>query len=113
MASPEENRDFIKVSDLRVLFNAILDNIEGELKIKEVPLREDYYYYVSPEHKYKMNSDPESYSIGQLRDDWGFLKSVVESKETATPLNFMHLAPILEYLATQVDWYRLNGQSEA
>lgn len=95
----------IGVNDLRIIMNCIIDNIEKQLKINDIELKKDYYYTITEEEKYDMKTNPSSYNIGQLYEDWKFLKSLCQDTESATPLNFIHLAPVIDYLATQVDWY--------
>lgn len=108
MDSLEKKEDLIKISDLRFIFNSILDSIEGQLKIEGVTLKKDYYYSIVDDEKYDMKHDPVNYNIGQLLEDWKFLISIQKDGSLATPLNFIHMAPIIDYLATQVDWYGVH-----
>lgn len=95
----------IKISELRSIINAVFDKIENQFEVEEILLEEDYYLYVSNEQKYKISNDFGEYFIGSLYDDWDFLSSILGADDLATPLNFMHIAPILDYLATEFDWY--------
>ena len=102
MKTPETT---INMARLRLVVNAIFDYIEHDLQITEIPLEKDYYWRLDDEDKYNMREAPKEHLVGQLVDDWEFLQSTADDPSMATPLSFMHLAPLLDYLATQVNWY--------
>ena len=108
MDYPKMENKVIKISELREIFDAIfdnIDNIENQLGISSIQLNKDFYYCISNNFRYEMSSDPIGYGIGQLFDDYEFLKEISTDMTLATPLNLMHLAPLLDYMATEVDWY--------
>lgn len=99
------NKHELVISELREVSNTIFDHIEKTLSIASIPLTEDLYYEVQGDQKYNISTHPPEYSIGQLSDDLKFLKAIASDKSRATPLSLMHLAPILEYMATKINWY--------
>ena len=105
MDSPNRKDGLIVISDLRLIFNAIFDSIENDLGFKDVTLNKDYYYSIPDADRYNMQCDPVDYNVGQLFEDWDFLKIILKDGSMATPMNLIHLAPLIDYLATQVDWY--------
>lgn len=101
----------IKTEDLKIIFNNLIEYIENDLDIKELPLDVDYYYDVDYDEKYNILSKPKEFSVGQLYDDWEFIKPVLQDKGLATPSMLMHLAKILEYFSTQHDWFGVPKDS--
>ena len=49
--------------------------------------------------------DPKDFGMGQLYDDIDFLRNILDDSSHAVPPMMIHLAPILQYLSTQVNWY--------
>ena len=92
----------IDVAELRTVINRILDHIEYDLGKREVILKQDAYWDVPDDVRYNFTSDPSGYAVGQLSDDWDFLKSILKDKDQAVSLMLIHVAPILLCLGEEV-----------
>ncbi|MDO4694913.1 MAG: hypothetical protein Q4A62_09935 [Eikenella sp.] len=94
-------QDKIKIDELRFITNKIFDSFELA-GCFEFSLDEDFYWDVYENERYDFTKTPEGYSVGQLFDDIYFLRKILESEETACPIMFLHLFPILRYMALRV-----------
>lgn len=92
----------IKVSDLRLVIDRILDHIERDLGRSTVTLRQDSYWDVADEERYDFTKTPKSFEHGQLHDDWQFLASILKDKDQAVSLMLIHVAPLLRCLGEEV-----------
>jgi hypothetical protein len=92
----------IKVSELRIVINRILDHIEHDLGRASVKLDQDSYWDVANAERYDFTKSPESFEHGQLQDDWDFLSSILKDKDQAVALMLFHVAPLLRYIGEEV-----------
>ena len=92
----------IKLSELRLVVNRILDHIEHDLGHVSLTLDQDDYWDVSDGDRYDLTKSPESYVVGQLHDDWEFLSSILKDKDQAVSLMLIHAAPLLRRVGEQV-----------
>jgi hypothetical protein len=101
-----EQKNEIVIDDLRRVINEVLDFIELDLQKKSVPLTKGLYWTVPTDEQYDMTKEPAMLNCGDLRDDLEFLKSNLDDKECALPLQFLHVAPILRFLALHLDNFK-------
>ncbi len=99
----------IDIVELRRISDLIFEHILNTLEIKSVELTEDMYWAISSNDLYDIEKDPKDFGIGQLFDDLEFLSHILDDESQAVPAMMMHLAPIFQYLATQVNWYETEG----
>lgn len=100
----------IKVSDHRAVINNIFDHMEQDLKIPSFELEHDFYHdFFTGMEIYNPYVKPES-GLGQLYDDWEFLQPLLKDKESSLPLMFIHVAPLLRYIAQSVRSYPLRTE---
>jgi hypothetical protein len=92
----------IKVADLRVIIDRILDHIERDLGHTTVKLDQDNYWDVADDERYDFTKTPGNFEHGQLRDDWEFLSSILDDKEQAVSLMLAHVAPLLRRMGEQI-----------
>lgn len=92
----------VKIADLRLVIGRILDHIEHDLGHTVVKLDQDDYWDVADEERYDFTKSPTSLGHGQLRDDWEFLRSILEDKDQAVSLMLIHVAPLLRRIGEQV-----------
>ncbi|WP_020394825.1 hypothetical protein [Thiolinea disciformis] len=97
--------DKVSIVQLKKITNYIFDSIIQDLKINTVQLNDDMYWSIDEDELYEINKEPSNFGIGQLYDDLFFLRKIVTEPKNTTSLMFMHLAPILIYLAKKIDWY--------
>lgn len=101
---PQPKSRFIKIHDLKIIFDETLKWIEKEIGVDGGfnLIKNDYYY---PDDRYKiLERDPEIIKR-QLMQDWEALDRVLSGKESASPSTLVQLAAILEYMAYEVNWY--------
>ncbi len=87
----------INLEKLRNIVNLIFDHISSDAGVDKVLLDKDFYWDIDDEKLYDMSSQPDSLDVGQLYDDWGFLKNI-KCKEEAVALMFIHVAPLLRHI---------------
>jgi hypothetical protein len=92
----------IKLSELRLVINRILDHIEHDLGRESVKLDQDNYWDVADVERYDFTKSPENFGHGQLYDDWEFLSSILKDKDQAVALMLLHVAPLLRYIGEEV-----------
>jgi hypothetical protein len=95
----------IDIAELRQITDLIFEHMLNTLEIKSVELMEDMYWTISSNDLYDVEKDPKDFGIGQLYDDVDFLRHILDDESQAVPAMMMHLAPIFQYLATQVNCY--------
>ena len=92
----------INISELRVVINRILDHIEYDLGHTNLKLKQDDYWDVADHERYDPNKSPTDYVVGQLNDDWEFLKGILKNKDQAASYMLIHAAPILRCIGTDI-----------
>ncbi len=92
----------IKLSELRLVVNRILDHIEHDLGLLSVKLDQDDYWDVTDGERYDFTKSPENFGHGQLHDDWEFLSSILKDKDQAVALMLIHVAPLLRCIGEEV-----------
>ncbi|WP_347486315.1 hypothetical protein ABFV80_001462 [Vandammella animalimorsus] len=97
----EKMRAQVKIDELRCIANKIFDSFES-IGCFEFSLEEDFYWDVHENERYDFTKSPDGYSVGQLFDDIYFLRKILEDEEMACPIMFLHLFPILRYMALRV-----------
>lgn len=88
----------INLDDLRLIINKIFDRLALE-NCKTIELRKDDYWDVSDEDKYDLYKRPNNLYSGKLSDDLEFLLPILSDKDQATQYMFVHVAPLLKYIA--------------
>ena len=92
----------IKLSELRLVINRILDHIEHDLGQASVQLNQDDYWEVADTERYDLTKSPDGYVVGQLHDDWEFLSSILRDKDQAIALMLIHAAPLLRCIGEEI-----------
>ena len=92
----------IKLSELRLVINRILDHIEHDLGHSSLQLEQDDYWDVANEERYDFTKSPQNFEHGQLHDDWEFLSSILGDKDQAVAFMLVHAAPLLKSIGEQV-----------
>ncbi|MDO5654451.1 MAG: hypothetical protein Q4G39_10175 [Brachymonas sp.] len=83
------------------------------MSIEELPLNHDFYHNVAYDKKYNILLEPKDLVVGQLYDDWDFIKPILDDVERVNPTLLSNLAALLEYFATQADWYPAKDSKPA
>ena len=102
MAS-DEKISTINFHDLRVIINKMFDHLEHDVGVTELDIGDSLYHDVDISEKFKNFGTPPQPSLGDLIDDLEFLQPLVEQdREMAVSLMFMHISPLLKYIAHRV-----------
>ena len=103
--SDMENRRTVQIIVLREVLNRILTFVEDDLGRREMLLAENSYWAIGENDRYSMEIQPQQLECGSLIDDWEFVRSAFDDPGQAIPLTLMHVAPILQALATALPSY--------
>lgn len=95
----------VKIQMLRQVINNIFNFIENDLKRAEIELPKDFYWTVNDAAMFSMENSPQQLECGSLIDDWEFVRNAYNDPEEALPLILLHIAPLLQTLATLVPSY--------
>lgn len=94
----------ISINELRNLTNYFFDYLENTMGIKQIEIKEDYYWDVLSPAKYDIDTEPEKLGVGQLTEDLYFLKEILKDKDLAVVPNLTHLCAVLEYICYNAKW---------
>ena len=92
----------IRIADLRLVIERILDHIERDLGYATMKLDLDGYWDVARAERYDFTKIPGDFENGSLRDDWEFLTSILNDKENAVSFMLDHVAPLLRRIGEQI-----------
>jgi hypothetical protein len=106
MASP----DSISIDVLRKTINGIFDFIEKDLGVAEVELKQNYYWSIAHDALYAMENPPKELDVGSLKDDCDFVLSAFK-RDQQIPLDFIHIAPLLQALSQAAPSYTVPRES--
>ena len=87
----------IEINDLKMAANALFEHLEKG-GVKEIQLKEDYYWEIDAKELYDATKDPKDLTVGSLYTDWEFLKKIADVESEPVTLNFIKLAALLRYL---------------
>jgi hypothetical protein len=91
----------IDLEALRTIADLLIKSAAAQLKTGAVRIADqsDFYWEVPLELQNATGNQPPKLDVGRLSDDWDFIKGIATDPQSATPLNLLHLTPILNYLA--------------
>ncbi len=108
-----ENAKQVNIRVLRETINSVFDFIERDPDQSVVALPSNFYWTVPDDALFAMDQPPKQLDCGSLNDDLEFVEAAHATREQATPLMFMHLAPLLYALAKVVPSFAApTGQPE-
>ncbi|MGE0610476.1 MAG: hypothetical protein AB7O62_25530 [Pirellulales bacterium] len=84
----------VKINELRMLTNMLLDNLEKSGH-STIALPHDYYWSVPKQLEYDPYKEPTSLTLGQLSDDLIELESVARGEKEPVAYALVWLASIL------------------
>jgi hypothetical protein len=90
----------IKVADLRQACGLLLDHLE-QTGGPMLDVGVDYYWWITPEECYEVNSTPSRLVMGQLSDDWSELKLMLSSEREPVNAGLVWLSAILRRAGEQ------------
>jgi hypothetical protein len=96
----------IQIADLRVVCDRIFDFILNDLRVTTIDVDEALYWTLPTEARHDMSHPPVPEHVGNLIDDYEFVRAAVGDKDQAVPLLLQHLSPLLDELSTKVRSFR-------
>ena len=105
----------IDISELRKVIDLIFESVQEGRPDGVINLEQDYYWEPFHEKIYNVSEalDPKSFSMGSLVDDWQFLQKVLGDESMAVQPMFMHVYPLLRYLAYKSSFPDLEADSKS
>ena len=104
-------KEVISIKYLRDITNHIFDFIENDLQLSEAVLNQNFYWAISEDDVYELSSEPKEMSVGSLIDDWDVIEGIDGDLSQALPLVFLHIGPLLQYLAAELPNYVSDDSS--
>ena len=89
---------------LKSAVNAVLDHLVEDLGIESVAIEDEqnsYWDCPYPE-MHDVSTQPGDLTVGQLSDDFGFVKLVRRGQSADLAYNLVHIAPLLRYIGETV-----------
>ena len=90
---------------LKNVCNEIFDYMIDDLKLTKIDLQEKLYWTVPQDQRYRLETSPEKCNVGDLTDDFEFVREASIDPDQALPMLFLHVAPILLALAIKIESY--------
>ena len=94
----------LNVHELRQVINLIFEHITNDLKIEKIHIEQNsnmYWDVLEPDLR-KLDKSQPDLGIGDLTDDWQFLKAALADESQAVSLMFLHVAPLLRFVAEKI-----------
>lgn len=91
----------IDVSELRIIIGKLFSHLENN-GFDSVEITEDYYWNIPEEQKYNVLKNPSELDVGQLTDDWEFLRKIGEDDDHTIAYAFVWLGKILQAIGEKV-----------
>jgi hypothetical protein len=93
--------------DLKVLksaVNAVLDHLLEDLEIENVAIEsgKDFYWDCPYPEMHDVSMQPSDLTVGQLSDDFDFVKLIRRGQSADISYNLVHIAPLLRYIGETV-----------
>jgi hypothetical protein len=91
----QDNRTLkIDIVQLRKACDILWEHLRA-LDIDSVNIPHDYYWSVSRQDVYRLDSKPAALVVGQLTDDWQDVQQILEPDRDAIALDFVKVSAIL------------------
>jgi hypothetical protein len=91
----------IPISELRRINLQLLDHLENcGHSLIEVDV--DFYWTIKKEELYDPYKKPEALGLGQLYDEYEFLKNIIEGKSEPTAYALVWLSAVLRYIGEKI-----------
>jgi hypothetical protein len=90
--------------DLELIKTALIRSIDDYARMYSkgpMELDEDYYWKVMDDQLFDMTKPPESLGVGDLREDFTYIKSCIDNDNMFGPLEMQYLAGLLNWLSVK------------
>ena len=91
----------IDIIQLRTACDILWEHLR-DLGIDSVNIPHDYYWSVSRQDAYRLDSEPATLVVGQLSDDWQAIQRVLEPDRDAIAYDFVKVSAILRAVGEEV-----------
>lgn len=91
----------IQISELRRINTQLLDHLEN-CGHNEIEIDVDFYWTIKKEELYDPYKKPEALGLGQLYDEYGFLRNIIDGNSEATAYAFVWLSALLRYIGEKI-----------
>ena len=94
----------INLKVLKSAVNAVLDHLVEDLGIETVAIEDekDSYWDCPYPEMLNVSMQPHDLTVGQLSDDFDFVKLVRRGQSADVSYNLVHIAPLLRYIGETV-----------
>lgn len=94
----------INLRILKSAVNAVLDHLVEDLEIENVTIADekDSYWDCPYPEMHNVSMQPGELTVGQLSDDFDFLKLVRRGQGADVSYNLVHIAPLLRYIGETI-----------
>jgi hypothetical protein len=90
----------IKVSELARVTTLLYEHLEEKIG-ESFTLSVDYYWNIPSPEVYDLDKEPTALTIGQVSDDWGELKKLLEPDGDELSYHLVWLAAVLRAIGEQ------------
>ena len=84
----------INISELKAIFLREIEHLE-ELGYEKLEIPVDYYWNIPHEVRYDPYQEPKQLNLGQLSEDWEWLKQTLDGKREPLTYDLVWLSTIL------------------
>jgi len=94
----------INLKVLKSAVNAVLDHLVEDLGIENIAIEEgkDSYWDCPYPEMQDVSMQPSDLTVGQLSDDFHFVKLVRRGQSADVSYNLVHIAPLLRYIGERI-----------
>jgi hypothetical protein len=94
----------INLKALKSAVNAVLDHLMEDLAIESVAIEQDkdFYWDCPYPEMHNVSMQPADLTVGQLTDDFDFVKLIHRGQSADISYNLVHIAPLLRYIAETI-----------
>jgi hypothetical protein len=91
----------IDIAKLKEISDKIFTHL-NEINVEEFEIIDDYYWDIPEEDLYDLQKKPSSHDLGQLSDDWGDLRKLLDNEREPLVSDFVDLAMILRAIGQNI-----------
>ena len=94
----------INLKVLKSAVDAVLDHLMEDLGIENVAIedKKDSYWDCPYPEMHDVSMQPGDLTVGQLSDDFNFVRLVRRGHSADVSYNFVHIAPLLRYIGETI-----------
>ncbi len=90
----------MKVSQIREITQVLLDWFEQQAP-EEIDFDADYYWMIPSEEIYRLDKDPQEFTLGQLTDEWKELQKTKAKNRIPSRQDFIWLSGLFRAIGEE------------